>query len=148
MNRIFRWFVLSLTCSAMLASRGWAVLDVQPADGIPDIWALFFEAGALVPDEDTDGDGMSNAVEAAAGTNPFQPGSLVKITALTRDDTGIHLTFPTLNGKRYQVQSSPTVAGAVWTNRGTVLSGSVSDRVRPVRETTTGPGSGRGRVVR
>ena len=120
---MFRWFALFITCSALLVSRGWAVLDVQPADGVPDIWALFYEAGALAPDEDTDGDGMSNAVEAAAGTNPFQPGSLVKITALTRDEGGVHLTFPTLIGKRYQVRSSPTVAGAIWTNRGTALAG-------------------------
>src|SRR4029450_10263811 len=65
----------------------------------------------------------SNAVEAAAGTNPFEPSSLVKITALTRDDAGVPLPLPTLAGKRYQVQNSPTVADPAWTNVGAALAG-------------------------
>ena len=123
MNQVFSFVAILLTCGALFTPRAFAVLDVAPADGIPDIWALLYNAGALEPDEDADGDGMSNAVEAAAGTNPFQPGSVVKVTAIARDDAGVHLTFPTLTGKRYQLQSSPTVANPTWANLGTALTG-------------------------
>ena len=93
-----------------------ASLDVSPADGIPDIWALRYSSGALSPTADTDGDGQKNSAEAAAGTDPAQPGSGIRITAITSDANGVHLTFPTEEGKRYQVQTAATIDGGTWTD--------------------------------
>ena len=112
----FAALVLSLTPPPTRAS-----LDVSPADGIPDIWAMRYGSGALLPTADTDGDGQKNSAEAAAGTNPTQPGSVIKITGVTADGTGVHLTFPTEQGKRYQVQTATTIAGATWVDFGTPL---------------------------
>ena len=92
-----------------------ASLDVSPADGIPDIWALRYSSGALSPTADTDGDGQKNSAEAAAGTNPNEAGSAIKITSVSADANGVHLTFPTEQGKRYQIQTAPTLASP-WTD--------------------------------
>ena len=98
-----------------------AAVDVSPVDGIPDIWALRYSSGALLPTADTDGDGQKNSAEAAAGTNPRQSGSVIKITNVTADGTGVHLTFPTEEGKRYQVQTATTLVSATWVDLGTPL---------------------------
>ena len=108
--------VLSLNTRPARAS-----LDVNPADGIPDIWALRYSSGALSPTADTDGDGQKNSAEAAAGTNPTQSGSVIKITSVTADGTGVHLTFPTEQGKRYQVQTATTIVSPTWVNLGNPL---------------------------
>ena len=98
-----------------------ASLDVSPADGIPDIWALRYGAGALSPTADTDGDGQKNSAEAAAGTNPTQPGSVIRITSVTADAGGVHLTFPTEQGKRYQLQTATALVNPTWVDLGTPL---------------------------
>ena len=95
-------------------------------DTVPDVWALLYETGALTMSADADGDGMSNAVEAAAGTDPFKPGSTIRITSVVLDAGGLHLTFPTLLGKRYQVQSTPSLSPPAWANAGTALAGTGS----------------------
>lgn len=59
---------------------------------------------------DTDGDGMKNIDEAAAGTDPFKAGEVVKITTITADATQVHITFPTVANKLYVVQGSTALA--------------------------------------
>ena len=93
-----------------------AVLDVSPADGIPDIWALRYSAGSLSATEDNDGDGQKNGAEAAAGTDPFQARSVIQITSVSADTNGVHLTFPTEQGKRYQVQTATMMDSPAWTD--------------------------------
>lgn len=51
-------------------------------DGLSDIWQAHFNAHGLAPNADTDGDGMTNAEEAAAGTNPRDPGSSLRIDSI------------------------------------------------------------------
>lgn len=60
---------------------------------------------------DADGDGMKNIDEAAAGTDPFKAGEVVKITNITADATRVHLTFPTVANKLYVAQSSTSLTG-------------------------------------
>ncbi len=114
-------FVAALTFS-LAPSSTHAALDVSPADGIPDIWALRYGAGALSPTADTDGDGQKNSAEAAAGTNPTQPGSVIKITSVTVDIYGVHVAFPTEQGKRYQLQTAVSLVSPTWTDLGLPLS--------------------------
>ena len=112
----FAALIISLAPSPTRAS-----IDVSPADGIPDIWALKYSAGALDPNADSDGDGQKNSAEAAAGTDPMQAGSAIKITSVTADGTGVHLTFRTEQGKRYQLQTATTLSNPTWTDLGTAL---------------------------
>lgn len=58
----------------------------------------------LDPAADHDSDGMSNASEALAGTNPLDPASSLRILDLT---TANVLTWSSASGKTYQVLASP-----------------------------------------
>ena len=109
-----------LVCFASTSARAAAPIDLN-SDGIPDLWAMRFSAGALSPTADSDGDGRKNSAEAAAGTNPFSPASALRITSVTVDGTGVHLTFPTEIGKRYQVQTAATPSSLTWTDFGVAL---------------------------
>lgn len=113
-------------------------LDLN-ADTIPDIWALRYQAGALNPSADTDGDGASNASESQAGTDPLSGGSVIRVTAITRDAAGVHLTFPSVPGKRYQVQENLSLAPGSWVNVGTLHAGTGGE----LEATISAPGAGR-----
>src|SRR5436190_23045043 len=120
MNLSRALLVVCLTLVSALPLR--AQIDLN-GDNISDIWALRYNAAALAPGGDADGDGETNAEEATAGTNPFQPAALIKITDVTRDGSGVHVTFPTELGKRYQLQSAAALTGAAsdWTDIGSPL---------------------------
>jgi hypothetical protein len=120
MNLSRALLVVCLTLVSALPVR--AQIDLN-GDNISDIWVLRYNAGALAPGADADGDGETNAEEAAAGTNPFQPTGLIRITNVTRDGNGVHITFPTEPGKRYQLQSAAALTGAPndWTDEGSPL---------------------------
>ena len=114
---------LLLCLAALLAGLPLhAALDTN-SDGMPDVWVLKHQAAGMVATADADGDGQTNAEEASAGTDPRSPGSIIQVTAMSLDGAGLHLTFPTVLGKRYQVRSAIALTGATWTPRGTTLAG-------------------------
>ena len=128
---------LSLGLSASGAVTPPLPLDVN-GDSIPDLWALRYQAGALNPAADSDGDGATNASESSAGTDPQAAGSVIRVSAVTRDATGVHLTFPTLPGKRYQVQDNGSLTAATWSDvDGSLYSGTGGE----VEATITNPGA-------
>ena len=75
-------------------------------------------------DSDSDGDGIKNKDEIAAGTNPFSAGSSVKITSIVGSATAVDITFPTEDGKQYVIQGTPalttafTAIGVNWVGTG------------------------------
>jgi uncharacterized protein (DUF1800 family) len=107
MRRSVRFLSLFTACCALL-SPAWAALDVSPADGLPDIWAIINNVGSLSPTADDDGDGQTNAAEAIAGTNPKSASDSIKIKSITRSGGNVVIVFPAVGGKRYDVQSSST----------------------------------------
>jgi len=82
---------------------------LPPADantnGLPDYWEAIF--GVLNPDNDADGDGLTNLQEYFANTNPTNAASALRITDVTCDGSG-HATFTwaTVGGTRYRVSRS------------------------------------------
>ncbi len=65
---------------------------------------------------DDDGDGISNGAELAAGTNPFDSTSKPAITSISNGAGGLTLTFPTVAGKQYVIQSASSLAPtSTWT---------------------------------
>jgi len=89
-------------------------LGVAPADsdgdGLADAWELQYFGGLSAdPDEDADGDGMSNLREFLAGTNPTDPQSRFEVIELAQVPNGISLRWSSEPGRRYRVRRSPSL---------------------------------------
>jgi hypothetical protein len=98
----------------LLLSPIHAILD-QNANNLSDLWEKQYNQGELFPEtffgaEDSDQDGWDNLTEAAAGTDPFlanSPNGKANITLTPSLTLGAYtLTWPTIIGKAYQIQSS------------------------------------------
>jgi immune inhibitor A len=84
-------------------------------NGLPDDWeAAFFGATGTTPDDDSDGDGFTNAQELLAGTNPNDPDDAPGITATQQSGTDVAISFKTVPGKTYRVERSDLPAGGTW----------------------------------
>jgi len=67
------------------------------------------------PDDDTDGDGQSNIHECIAGTDPFNHLSVFMILEATTNSSGqLTLSWPSVSGKVYGVQSLDLLPPASW----------------------------------
>ena len=123
-SRAFRFLAILALITSFTPLR--AVVDLDN-DGVSDIWRLKFNAPSLLPTTDTDGDGKSNSDEAKAGTDPFSPTDIIKVTDLTLSAGNIQVRWPSIIGKRYKVQSSTNLSNVNgWTNATGFLDGSGS----------------------
>jgi hypothetical protein len=77
----------------------------------------------LDPAGDYDGDGMSNAAEAAAGTDPLDPNSVLKITNFTLDK---QMSWLAVSGRTYQVLMTTNIAQGFAPISGVISAGSAS----------------------
>ncbi|MFZ4598904.1 MAG: hypothetical protein ACOYNN_09690 [Terrimicrobiaceae bacterium] len=90
---------------------------------------------SLTSSSDNDGDGVTNASEVAAGTNPLDASSYFRITSITPQvGGGITVTWDPVVGKTYTIQAATNLATGNWTTLASGLtSGSYTD---------TNPGTG------
>jgi hypothetical protein len=72
------------------------------ADGMCDVWEAAFHAHALLPDVDTDRDGVSNRAEALAGTDPHDVGSRFD-AIIERANAQCNIHVAAQPGKRYRL---------------------------------------------
>jgi hypothetical protein len=93
------------------------------ADGIPDAWELQFAAnlGILNGAGDNDGDGLSNAEEFLADTNPLDPNSRLRITS-TAKPTAVSpttLTWSSSPTRQYRIYGTAALTlPVVWSEVG------------------------------
>ena len=59
---------------------------------------------------DTDDDGMTDAIEAASGTNPHDAGSLLRITGLSLGGGAVRLAWQSRAGHAYEVVGADTIS--------------------------------------
>ena len=82
-------------------------------NGVSDVWAARFGAGALNSASDDDGDGMDNGEESKAGTDPLNASSnLAGEITLLGDD--IEVEWPALNFKNYGLQENMSLDSNTW----------------------------------
>jgi len=100
------------------------IIDTN-ANELPDWWETdHFIALGVTPGADPDGDGMNNLLEYLAGTDPNNPASRLAITQAGFVPAGdFTLTFPSVSGITYRVETSGTLAPDSWTALGADLSG-------------------------
>ena len=96
--------------------------------GIPDSWwsQYFGTTSGVSASADSDGDGFTNMQEYALGTDPKSAASTFKVAEMTRSGNSLTITWPSVAGKRYQVQTAPQLSAGAWQNAGDVLAPSVS----------------------
>lgn len=114
--------ILAAACTSIATSS--AVNPILNEHGVPAIWAaLHGVGGALNMAEDPDGDGLTNAEEAAAGTNPFAANDVLQVKEITVVPGGLEFMFSTIAGKSYQPQSTTSLTAPTWTNAGSSHAG-------------------------
>jgi hypothetical protein len=97
----------------------WKLMADRDFDGIPDLE----ESGSAVFDpslddrnRDSDGDGMSNAAEYVAGTDPGDPRSVLRLRASVAASGEVRIEWPGVAGRRYRLQSTGNLRD--WTDVG------------------------------
>ncbi len=121
-----RSLLLLLVLAAALPLR--AVMVDLNTDGVSDIWALKYGVTSFSPTADTDGDGIPDAAEAMAGTDPFSANSTIKISDMLLDGNGLRLTFATAPGKGYLMQKSASLSPANWVTANPIVPGVGGDQ--------------------
>ncbi len=114
----------------LLAPNALAILDTNN-DGMSDLWQTHFNAGNVLPGNDDDNDGWTNAMEATAGTNPFDanpPTGIIRPaviqtppvyvseggTTTLETPAAVSVTWPTVAGKLYTLRCSPDMSPGSW----------------------------------
>jgi len=90
-------------------------------------WALqYFGDPNAAKTADPDGDGQTNEQEFIAGTDPTNGNSALRLTNFSRatDGTSFFLTWQSIPGKSYQVQT--TTDFSTWTDVGTPMTASAT----------------------
>jgi hypothetical protein len=111
-----------ITILSIAAHSAWAIVDLD-GDGMSDVWEQAYNAQALDPNTDSDGDGQNNVAEGLAGTNPFDSNAVLRLTHLSIGNGLVTLRWNSAINQRCQVQSSPDVTGTNWQDLGTPFVG-------------------------
>ena len=87
-------------------------------DGLPDKWEIA-HFGAIddprgTPDLDPDADGLNNLAEWAAGTDPLDAQSGLRILSLDRVGSEWRIGFSSVSGKVYRVECCDDLVTANW----------------------------------
>ena len=82
------------------------------------------------PDSDDDGDGKLNGQELLDGTDPSNSADFLHMTAIQATQSGFELEWASVEGRRYEIQSSVSAEPDSWTAINAEVIESVGDRTR------------------
>ena len=113
---------LAPTLDASAHGSAGSYLGIDADDNhISDLWEAMYPGSGLGT-ADNDADGMTNAAEAAAGTNPNSSTDNLNFSSVTNTGAAVQTNFRSVAGKTYQLQSAAGLTGT-WASVGTVLQG-------------------------
>jgi len=97
-------------------------------DGIPNNWwtQYFGTTSGVSATVDSDGDGFTNVQEYSLGTDPKNSASTFRVGEMSRSGTSLTISWPSVAGKRYQVQTATHLNPNSWQNVGDVFTPNVS----------------------
>lgn len=72
----------------------------------------------LTAEGDEDGDGQTNADERSAGTNPLSATSVFRVTGIARVGGNVEVSFQSITGRIYQLETSTTLEAGSWSDVG------------------------------
>ena len=114
-NRVWAGW-MNLASNSVLVSFGNVSNGIADADangnGLPDLWELLYFGSTNAPNggpqDDWDGDGMSNLAEYVAGTCPTNAASVLRIDAVMLAGTPGQFTlrWPSVAGRSYSIRTS------------------------------------------
>jgi hypothetical protein len=102
--------------SQFSADRSVAATADADGDGLPNNYEIAHGLNPNVSDAnlDSDGDGLTNLQEFRAGTDPKSATSVFRISALDKIGTAIRVSFPSVNGKTYRLESRDDLVSGNW----------------------------------
>ncbi len=103
-------------------------------DALADAWQARFNAFGLAANVDTDGDGITNAQEALAGTNPRDALSRLW-SRVEKMPVGMNVYWPRILNKRHQLFASADLTSASWQNLAGTISASGAENTQNVPTT-------------
>jgi hypothetical protein len=105
-------------------------------DGLPDAWQeRQLPPTANGPEDDADGDGISNLAEFHAGTDPMNSASVTRILSVQIRGTDIAVRFTSVAGKRYRLERTRDLLSGLWE----VVADQVPGTGGPLEVTESGP---------
>jgi hypothetical protein len=110
-------FTVLYASSKMLRVTNLVILD-SDSDGMPNWWEDEYGLNKNVADAglDLDGDGAANLNEFHAGTQPNNNDSAFRIVSLQRETNSTRITWTTVMGKSYRLQTNASIKGSLSTN--------------------------------
>ncbi len=93
----------------------------QNGNGLSDIWELLYGVGAVAPGADPDGDGATNAQEAAMGSNPLDPRSRPALSLTAGAPGSVVAQWQSEAGKLYTVEGTTSLTSGNWVAMGTAM---------------------------
>jgi uncharacterized protein (DUF1800 family) len=100
-----------------------AAIDLND-NGVSDIWEILHPTAVML-DEDTDGDGVSNRQESIWGTDPLKADRRFFELVVVRSAGGgtVEISWPTFIGKVYQLESAEGFTPGSWEEDGDPVPG-------------------------
>jgi hypothetical protein len=93
--------------------------DDRDVDGLADSWEMQFfgslSAADGDPDDDPDGDSLSNQAEFRAGTDPTDVNSHLRISSVRIAGNEPWISFPSAAGRYYRLERSSNLQTSDWT---------------------------------